>query len=846
MVTTTTFGHGGVELAGSAPVTFEHGSGQVDADIVVEWDLDNDGDFDEDVEDVTAYLVSLEAETGRDYPSQLTGKVSPGRLRLTLRNDLDGDEDRFSYFNVNSPLTQAPYSLKTGRKIRVRTAEAANPDPVLLARDRFRRDDNALIGATENGLSWTQHVAGSFEIVDQELSHENNDTALATIDVGVADYVVQVRLAETGVDTEGLGTNALAIVYRFQDDLNWSQYRLSYSGVVATVELIDTVAGTPSTIDSATLEHVEDLTLAVVVAGANVTGLVDGVPMVSGTAIQTDETEVGLYSAWSSGQPDPAFDDFYVWDGLPTQEDGIIWTGDIEKVVPRSAPGGDKVAEVTAIGRSARAATQDVPAPRFIAGSLVGQVTGRIVGHTLAQAGLLHPPGGATLIDPGTAGTGPVTDREPTRKALDVIRRFEEHEQGFFYETNEGYLGFDQRDARASKTSVVTLSDAPGAQFGYRNIEPHDREREIVNQVTAGVAHGLAELNNIYVTSAATGAGVANPVTFAIPAGTGDGDLLVLIIAWAGGSGSGETFLTPLWWVNERDIPGGSDQVRTRVYTHISNGLEVGTVYTFYADAGSNGGSEVVTALRFPAGQWYGTHEGIHVTEPQPGSNPQALIPPWGAVPTAYIAFRAGLSSSAGASVSGAIHPLGYGAVGANDSTFQNGATNSRDVGLQVSTRYSTDPIEDPGAFGGTFSGFTTVESGLIAIRGYNGSPPEEDLRLVTVNEYESQDDHNRIATHEQASSLHDTTANATDYAEAVVGTYSTDRPIFTVSFPATISAAYRAQAARRRVSDKVTLVAHNETGMLSEPTDFFIEHIRHSMANAGKVWTVTWELSPA
>jgi hypothetical protein len=113
---------GGASFGGSAPLTLELASagGAVDSNVAIEWDFDNDGDFDEAVEDITSYVRGAQTLIGRDYPSNLTGRSSPGKLRLTLRND----DDRFSYFNSASPLATDPFSLKTGRKIRVRATDA--------------------------------------------------------------------------------------------------------------------------------------------------------------------------------------------------------------------------------------------------------------------------------------------------------------------------------------------------------------------------------------------------------------------------------------------------------------------------------------------------------------------------------------------------------------------------------------------------------------------------------------------------------------------------------------------------------------------------------------------------
>src|SRR5690606_14073501 len=107
----------GALVGGHAKVRFEHGAGTVPADIVVEWDLDGDGDFDDPLEDVTGFMLSAETTIGRDFPSQLLGKSGPGRLTVDLVNQ-DG---RFGYFNAGSPLNQPPFSVRTGGRIRVRT-----------------------------------------------------------------------------------------------------------------------------------------------------------------------------------------------------------------------------------------------------------------------------------------------------------------------------------------------------------------------------------------------------------------------------------------------------------------------------------------------------------------------------------------------------------------------------------------------------------------------------------------------------------------------------------------------------------------------------------------------------
>lgn len=113
--------HGGLILSGSSPVTFTAGAAlpQASSNVSVLWDFDNDGDWDEAEEDITEYVLAAQTGYGRDYPAQLTGRSGPGAVRLTLRND----DDRFSYFNSDSPLVADPFSLKTGRRIRIEATD---------------------------------------------------------------------------------------------------------------------------------------------------------------------------------------------------------------------------------------------------------------------------------------------------------------------------------------------------------------------------------------------------------------------------------------------------------------------------------------------------------------------------------------------------------------------------------------------------------------------------------------------------------------------------------------------------------------------------------------------------
>jgi hypothetical protein len=139
---------------------------------------------------------------------------------------------------------------------------------------------------------------------------------------------------------------------------------------------------------------------------------------------------------------------------------------------------------------------------------------------------------------------------------------------------------------------------------------------------------------------------------------------------------------------------------------------------------------------------------------------------------------------------------------------------------------------------GGTTQSHTNIEvTGIPIVEG--------DAVTVEANDVDSQDDHNAIRTYRNAANLFASTDDATTYANLVLSKYAQDRPILAISFWAVKSLAYRAQAIRRRVGDKITLVAENNSG-LGISQDFFIESIGHKFSHGTRLWETTWELSPA
>ncbi len=819
-------GSGGVMVGGGVATSFTHGS-QVASNFVVEWDFDNDGDFSAGVEDITTYVLAIETTTGRDWPSLLTGKAGPGKLRATLNND----DDRFSYFNTSSPLATAPFSLKTGRKLRVRTTTASNPDPVLLAKDRFGRADGAL-GTPEVGAAWSGPLANDFAIVSKTARPATEGQAhIALIDVADTDYYAQARLSEVGG-----ATNVVGLVYRYQDTTNYSLAVLDVAA--AQLKLIDVVAGTPTTIQSEAVEVYDDVTVGVLVSGASVTFYHEGVPVFSGTAIQTDETEVGIYASWGTGDIRPEVDDFYVWDGLPTQVEGILWTGDVSDLVVSVAAGPKKTAVLEGQGWLSRLASQRLTPMR----ATQGKRTGILVGNVLGRTNLLHPPGS---IDEGDVTTGPVGLRN--MDAIEAARRFEETEFGFLRESQEGPLAYDSRSARDVSSTTALFSDLSTDQYHYETIEPLDWRREVINRVFAGVAPSAPSGVTV-----ATFSGQDADAVLTMPATVREGDLEILNIAVSTfDPEAARKWVVPPGWVQVagpldddlsfegESLTAGIHRILARVADHDSS---VGDTFTFTDGLVV---SDSYVAQVYVISDWYGSiQNGLAVSDytfpssfDQPGDDPPAVFPSWGPAPSLFIAWSVALAISANLT-SG--YPVGY----TNGTRTDSPPGAPFPVSLLTARRLGAVEVENPGAFGSVWDeGGWLQQSVVVAIRGANGGLSSGVVQ-VQLDDLDSQDDHNSIRTHTEPAELFADTIDATTYAQLVLDTYADDRPLFRISFSATKSGNYRYQAYKRRVGDRITLVAENNAG-LGVSGDFYIESIGHRWSNGNTLWETIWELSP-
>ncbi len=829
MVTTAGTVSGGTEIGGQATVAFVHGTGQVDNDVVFEWDFDGDGDFDQSVEDFTEFLVEAQSRTGRDFPSQINGKAGPGRFTSTARND----DNRFGQFNTASPLNTPPFSTATGRTLRVRTETSTPVDPVLLAKDRF--NGGGALGLDELGNTWTDQTIhlwtrdGTGRAVSAATIAVAGDESLATVDIGVDDCYLQAT-----VDDGTSLTGGIYLIYRFTDTLNFGLVGLdggilSHYTRVAGVETLHETYTVPWPYAPATI--------GVLVNGANVTGYLSGVSVFSGaTALASSATKVGIESLTRNRFAL----DFRAWDTVPAVSEGVLWAGDVTLLDPESGRDHDKTARITAVGRLAKLATQQVQTAPY----LFGTPTGLQVGEVLSAAGLLQPPG---LIDLGDVTTGAVAF--PRDNALELARKLEETEIGFLHEMQEGPLGYEERSARAGVTPASAWSNVPGAQFRYEEIRYRDSQLEVFNRALAGLAPRsmswpIDETND----SASTAATVQNDVSVTMPT-VAEGDLILVVIASTVNTASRQ-WLVPNGW---KQLINESDAYRLRVYAKRALGTEGGTNVTFYDDVTPfSGGLWIAEIFTVPAGEWFGSLDGVvqascvaaDVSVGDPisiASNPPVLVVPWGTDPTFFVVARAGLVSVGGGTGGTASAPAGYQSITGAD---QDGASNAFDISFHLATKIDQVETEDPGPFGSVdFGGYVFVCSTTIAVRGWNGDPPLGNTRQVLqTDNLASQDRHDVVRTYPTIPELFGSAADADAYADRVTALYGADRPLPTISFTANKTAAYRQQAIRRRVGDMIHLI-DSDSGV---DADFYIESVAHRWSEGGLLWVATWELSPA
>lgn len=723
-------------------------------------------------------------------------------------------------------------------------ALAPEPDPTepnLLARDRFNRHDNSTLGADELGTPWVVRSNGGFginmekAIVPVPLFGANvNVPIMHTVNVGQFDMYVQGSFPN---NAQYMNVGLLA---RWTDSNNYTRLDLNYFLGVGYVAIWDVTAGVPTNLGFYSQEGLwDEITIGILIKNQEATAFIGGVPAItvklSGTV---DGIHAGIYGLYfEESDRRPAVDDFHVWDDIVRDDPSAVWTGWITEVKPEVQAGPYRVCEVNAEGQLGKLAVADIASPRI---PYDHTAPGFIVGDIYARAGLLHPP---YTLQAGARDFGP--HGRPDEKAITQARFVELAERGFVYETPEGYLGFQDGAHRDTVSTSAWFTDVAGrGQYGYSSISIGDHQNRIFNRVTASTAPSAPTVQSIDTTQS----GFNSDVTITLPS-VNDGDLVLVTISQS--IISATNYLDLAGWTNHRSA--GTDP-GVRIYSKICSSDDSGDSVTFFDNTGET--SNWLTCI-YRISNWWGDPQGIILGDISTGLYAGSVSTNWERDASLFMWFQSCIASPVGlASSLIPITPKSY-PYDNGDSRILPGSFLGVAYDLAITTFWKVDCTEFdyPGLARGAAQNETLLETFIIGVRGYNGSNRRSNFEggrgiggegfYVTVTDVESQADHNFIRSNPDIPYLADAPQDAKDWALDVLNEFSTDRPIITMSFYASKSAALRLQAIERRVSDRVHITAASDGNSgLGIDFDFHIEAISMKFSQGIKLWEVKWDLS--
>lgn len=498
------------------------------AEYLLELDKANDGSFSTSGDNIIGDTMSIEAIRGRDYPSQLVGKSTAGRLSAVLRND----SNAYSPFNT---------LLRPGLPVRFRAGLAKTWDSAL-----FVAANSEYLSIADNvSLSAGDVVLEIFTIIKAVSLPGAGATmglvAKGAIGAGTGEYALYIdntagtiRFKFSVRDTADTTTTTVTATTFGTPSIGINYFVHVYHDPTGNVIGIAVNNGTADTV--ATSGGVRNGAAAFEVGRHSSGNYFDGqVSQLSifkhATTLLTSAQRVYIYNngsfrdysavgiADTNGSAVPTtLVEWWRLDELSGNRVGehagltltdnntvltttglslftyrSLWTGVLDVVEPTVSPGPLKLATLKASGKLIELSSGKKVNPPALASPL----TGAVVTAILVDAGLSTT---EYLIDAGqsTIGRWFVEDKA----ALEAVREIEETELGFFYENASGVLVFEDRHARLlnsrSVTSQATFSDAVASTLGYTAIAQQDPLREVFNEVLATVqsytVQGLAVL----------------------------------------------------------------------------------------------------------------------------------------------------------------------------------------------------------------------------------------------------------------------------------------------------------------------------------------------------------------
>lgn len=853
----------GAVASGSAVVEFSTDDTSVNSNVEVCWDFDDDGNYDEDIEDITDRVLSLQTQIGRDYPSQLDGRVSAGVLRMLV----DNSDDAFSQLNPSSPMLATPNTLRVGQLVTVRESGAAEEQPTLLARDRF-----TTVGALttdEVGNQWTRSALTTVQaqVTDygvMELNErEDVDYSIYLIDVGTDECLTTATFGPTDPGQQ------LFLFYAYTDEANHGRITITVDNVSSYLALEDVTSSVPTAVfGPIPVELRDEFSISVWVSGSTARVYLDSMIISTSTAYGGGGTKSGLGSSRTSPQRNATVYEFGCWDRptwsnsnrTPTVFEPYLWTGRVADIRTKLLQDGSKVAEIDAYGPLARLAQVSMPAPssvgEVISGyySHFGQITSAGIGFCARKAGLYEPHSTSGIVAGDYVGAIPAG----SARGMTHCRELEAVDGGLLFESETGIITYHPRAVVGSRKSRASWGDSGSAQFTFETIELIDLNRERPNRVEAGVSPSAPSNIFQWSLSAGTAAGVNNAVVITTPSvadGAEVGMLAIAIISssvWA----DSEQWIVPPGW---SDLTPRGDDVHIRVYAIKLTSSDIDQSFTVYADGSNHGGSWTWTMLMID--KWWGeVSSGVSVATVALGApttlaearsgdvDPPAVVLS-SDVPHLVIAARGGqivTSLSAGSlepetSVGDTKTPNGY---SNRFGDYRAGVSSAvYDCALEVAYRTVATSVEQPSVWPTLMRGFDHLQAVTIAVAGFDGSPPGSG-REVVANDLVEQRIHGVITAPDRPEHCVDE-AGAQALVDARLAKYqSKGKPRLRVSFHPNNNAAYRYQAQHTKMQDVITVVLDGQSG-ITYTGDFVVERITNRFDEGARSWLCIWELSP-
>ncbi|MCH7624969.1 MAG: hypothetical protein IIC83_03500 [Chloroflexi bacterium] len=430
---------------------------------LVKIDWNDDGDFSDSDEDVTADVFGLTLEQFRDLSNE---HIEAARLEMELRND----DHKYSPPNGNSPLSG---NLKPGRKV---WARAAYPFDSFTDASGVQLPNHAL--DYDAAFAWTKNRR-DFDIVSagtgaETDSVQGNGRCIVTVDFGDPD-------ASFGCDfTRGTDvTDHGGLSFRYVDNANYMFVRIT--GTAIEVKKMD--GGIVSPVGSGSFTWAVSTTkfLQVVLHGSSIRIFIDAQEVVdASTSFNIGATRHGLYC---DDEADHVWDNFGGWVSL--------FYGAIDSIHPR--PSKDRqYCYVRALDEMERLTSVTLHSQ---AQAEIPQTTDEILGDILSYSAVDDD---RRQLDSGIQVI-PELWSPPMWgvQATDEIHKLQDEEDGFIYVDGHGYWRMEGRSHRtsaphtSSKATIKEVNDGTNAYFsdlvwddGVSNVENvvYMRMRDATNQ----------------------------------------------------------------------------------------------------------------------------------------------------------------------------------------------------------------------------------------------------------------------------------------------------------------------------------------------------------------------------